>query len=141
MERRSVLSGQNSQSGFHIPNIGKGFTTETDQLKPHMSFDMIQQQGNWQDVIPYNIALRQAFATRRHLSFTDFASDKLSHLKHLALADKKSSRDSHHMSNSNGVASSSTTKAHPPRVTSYRKPKPEHPWAGKVKNMRNLPRN
>lgn len=97
------------------------------------------QQGNWRDVIPYDIALRQAFATRRHLSFADFASDELSHLKHLALADNKHDKEEKH--NNKSYKSPSFKPRESSSKYKYDKPqKTEHPWAGKVKNTKHLPK-
>ncbi|KAH9815843.1 hypothetical protein DFH28DRAFT_892300 [Melampsora americana] len=97
--------------------------------------------GNWRDVIPYDIALRQAFATRRHLSFADFAGEELSHLKHMALAERKHTKDAiqpyrhqtHQSYNENRQSSS--------RTTYEKKPKVDSPWTGKVKSAKNIPRN
>ncbi|KAH9824755.1 hypothetical protein DFH28DRAFT_1143548 [Melampsora americana] len=99
-----------------------------------------RERGDWRDVIPYDIALRKAFATRRHLSFADFAGDELAHLKHLALGDRRSYRDTAY-TNKGPTASSSMA---PRSATSWgqvdKKPKTEHPWAGKVKHTKHLPR-
>ncbi|KAH9807264.1 hypothetical protein DFH28DRAFT_915947 [Melampsora americana] len=98
--------------------------------------------GNWRDVIPYDIALRQAFATRRHLSFADFAGDELSHLKHMALAEKRPAKDNTYVQRFNQGSSSVTQKtSSASRHTFDKKPKFDSPWVGKVKNTRNLPRN
>ncbi|EGG09490.1 uncharacterized protein MELLADRAFT_95981 [Melampsora larici-populina 98AG31] len=97
--------------------------------------------GNWRDVIPYDIALRQAFATRRHLSFADFASDELSHLKHLALADRKQHKESHSQPRSSNYTQSQSSRIPSSRSRPEKKPRVDHPWAGKVKDTRNLPQN
>ncbi|EGG08547.1 uncharacterized protein MELLADRAFT_104988 [Melampsora larici-populina 98AG31] len=98
-----------------------------------------RERGNWRDVIPYDIALRQAFATRRHLSFADYASDELSHLKHLALADKEKYRGNSTYDKSYAHTSPQVPRASSSRFKSDKKPKMEHPWAGKVKDTKNLP--
>lgn len=94
-------------------------------------------------VIKYDIQLREAFAARRHLSFADFASDELSHLKHLALAGKEEHTTNAQASTSKYKNQSTYANA---RNTSTRprfdkKPRTESPWAGKIKDTSNLPRN
>ncbi|EGG10019.1 uncharacterized protein MELLADRAFT_95099 [Melampsora larici-populina 98AG31] len=104
-------------------------------MRPHT-------QGNWCMVVKYDIQLREAFATRRHLSFADFAKDELSHLKHLALAGRDEQHSSHQASTS---ASGSTSSAYVAR-SALSKPRPdkkqrtESPWAGKVKDTSSYPR-
>ncbi|KAH9807536.1 hypothetical protein DFH28DRAFT_1147684 [Melampsora americana] len=99
--------------------------------------------GSWRSVIRYNIKLREAFATRRHLSFGDFASDELSHLKHLALAAKEDNKhDEQHSSGNHRYASSSYN--HRPSSSQQsvdKKPRMDSPWTGKVKYTKNLPFN
>ncbi|KAH9807501.1 hypothetical protein DFH28DRAFT_915102 [Melampsora americana] len=99
-----------------------------------------RERGDWRDVIPYDIALRKAFATRRHLSFADFAGDELAHLKHLALGDRKSHREVSHTTRSNPSTSTHTRNSSSSRNQGDKKPKMDHPWAGKVRNTKNLPR-
>ncbi|KAH9807986.1 hypothetical protein DFH28DRAFT_937022 [Melampsora americana] len=102
-----------------------------------------RQEGSWRAVIRYDIKLREAFATRRHLSFGDFASDELSHLKHLALAAKDDSKHENHSSSFN--AKNQFTSYSPRASTSQnapdKKPKMDSPWTGKVKYTKNLPFN
>ncbi|KAH9823941.1 hypothetical protein DFH28DRAFT_921450 [Melampsora americana] len=102
-----------------------------------------RQEGNWRSVIRYDIKIREAFATRRHLSFADFASDELSHLKHLALAMKEDTKQviSHTAQNPIPSTSSYIHKASSSRHHFDKKPRLESPWAGKVKYTKNLPFN
>ncbi|KAH9823488.1 hypothetical protein DFH28DRAFT_880553 [Melampsora americana] len=102
-----------------------------------------RQEGSWRSVIRYDIKLREAFATRRHLSFGDFASDELSHLKHLALAAKDENKQDvySHSVIPKSFNSSYTPKASTSHHTADKKPKLDSPWAGKVKFTKNLPFN
>ncbi|KAH9812954.1 hypothetical protein DFH28DRAFT_1084102 [Melampsora americana] len=99
------------------------------------------QEGNWRMVIRYDIKVREAFATRRHLSFADFASDELSHLKHLALAAKDDNKGniSHRFAQNTASTSNPTPKASTSRARFDKKPRMESPWSGKVKFTKNLP--
>ncbi|KAH9824259.1 hypothetical protein DFH28DRAFT_921744 [Melampsora americana] len=102
-----------------------------------------RQEGNWRSVIRYDIKLREAFATRRHLSFGDFASDELSHLKHLALAAKEDNKHEGQNSSANHRYASSSYNHKPSYSQQFvdKKPKLDSPWAGKVKYTKNLPFN
>lgn len=99
-------------------------------------------QGNWRTLIRYNIELQEAFATRRHLSFDDFASEDLSHLKHIALAAIEESRSEPSSSSKPKFSQVPTAqRSYTSRPQSDKKARFNSPWAGKVKNTQHLPKN
>lgn len=49
-------------------------------------------QGNWRDIIPYDAEMRKVFAIKPHLSFANFESKELDHVKAMAWPTGPSSR-------------------------------------------------
>lgn len=113
-------------SGSHLPH-------------PLPILTVLCRQGNWRDIIPYDAEMRKFFAARQHLSFADFGSGELEHVRALAWPTVESRRAGRDNPLHSQASSSSKNMG---RGSSDRGRGTRSPLDGpKIKVTRHLPKN
>ncbi|EGG10177.1 uncharacterized protein MELLADRAFT_60668 [Melampsora larici-populina 98AG31] len=138
-EWRNTLSILQKALSAAFPSAAPSFKKYTRHVK---SLEIIfTRRGNWKDIIPYDAEMRKAFAARRHLSFADFNSSKLKHIKAMAWPTLESrqyiSREPY-FSQQSAASSSKAMVCNALNSTRLTRPIPDGP---KLKITKHLPKN